>query len=73
VRQQQQHETTIMKKIGESKERKWAMNGPARIMNICETNAMTNFEAKYVACGEAVYELQIKPGGCRQVKNDTVR
>jgi tRNA G46 methylase TrmB len=69
VRQQQQHltndpETTIMKKIGESKKRKWAMNGPARIMNVCETNAMTNFEAKYVACGEAVYELQIKPGGC---------
>lgn len=38
----------------------WGIHGPERID---ESNnvPMTNFEAKYFACGEPVYQLEIKP------------
>lgn len=64
VHQQQQCLTNDLanvlgKTIGESRW-EWTIDGPARID--CETNLvpMTNFEAKYFACGEPVYELQVK-------------
>jgi tRNA G46 methylase TrmB len=35
----------------------WIVNGPKRL---CNKNApMTNFEAKYFACGEPAYEIQV--------------
>ena len=41
----------------------WKINGPMRIEKTMDGEAMTNFEAKYFACGEPVYELQVKPIG----------
>ena len=64
VHQQQQCLTNDLANVlgktkGESRW-EWTIDGPARID--CETNLvpMTNFEAKYFACGEPVYELQVK-------------